>query len=161
MRPLERFAIVLAALALAGCDSADRVPVQGVILKNGVPFTPPEGQSNQVVFIAIDVRADSGKSIGKDEPFAAIVNQSDATFEVPGPDGRGIPPGKYRVSVTQKQRTKHTVDKPKRPGLGLVDRDTDLLGELYGPSNSPLIVEVTRPERLTIDLARPPGAPNP
>lgn len=29
-------------------------------------------------------------------------SSEEATFTVPGPDGRGIPPGKYRVSVTQK-----------------------------------------------------------
>ena len=68
---------------------------------------------------------------------AAALNHADGTSTVPGPDGRGIPPGKYRVSVTQKYRTKHTVNKPKKLGTAPIDRDTDLLGERFSPTGSP------------------------
>lgn len=155
MRALIRAAALGAALVLAGCGSANRVPVRGVLLKGGAPFTPPEGASNQVVLVAMEVQGDDGKSIGADEPFAAVLNQADGSFEVPGPDGRGIPPGKYRVSVTQKYRNKHTVDKPKKPGTALIDRDTDLLGDRFSSKGSPIVVEVPGSGSLVVDLDRP------
>jgi hypothetical protein len=160
MRAIVRALVVVSGFALAGCGSSNRVQVQGVLLRGGSPLRPPEGASNQVVFVAMEVKGDSGKSIGANEPFAAVVNEEDGTFEVPGPDGRGIPPGKYRVSVTQKYRTKHTVEKPKMRGAAPIDRDTDLLGDRYGPTSSPIVVEVTTPEKLTIDLDRPTGSPS-
>src|SRR5262245_42455745 len=102
MRAIVRMTVLGMALGLAGCGSSNRIHVQGRLVKGGSPFTPPEGASNQVVFVAVDVKGDSERNIARDEPFAAAVNQEDGTFEVLGPDGTGIPPGKYRVAVTQK-----------------------------------------------------------
>ena len=59
---------------------------------------------------------------------AAALNQADGTFEVPGPDGRGIPPGKYRVSVTQNIGPGTRSTGPRSSGTAPIDRDTDLLG---------------------------------
>jgi hypothetical protein len=160
MRPIVRALAVASGLALVGCGSANRIQVQGVLLKGGSPLTPPEGASNEMVFVAMDVKGDSDKTIGANEPFAAIVND-DGTFNVPGPDGTGIPPGKYRVSITQKYRTKHTIDKPKRPGEATINRDTDLLQDRYSPTTSPLVVEVNTSEKLTLDLDRPTGSAQP
>lgn len=160
MRSLRRATALLAVLALSGCGSSNRVHVEGVLLKGGAAFKPPEGASNQVVFVAMDVQDDSGKSVKSNEPYAAIFHPEDATFEVPGPEGRGIPPGKYRVSVTQKYRTKHTVDQPKKRGEPAINRDTDLLKDRFSPTDSPIIVEVPASEKLTIDLDRPQGSPS-
>src|SRR5262249_32288974 len=104
---------------------------------------------------------DSERSIGANEPFPATVNDEDGTFEVLGPDGRGIPPGKYRVSVTQKYRTKHTIDKPKARGEAPINRDTDLLGDRYSPSGSPLIVEVLDSTQIVVALDRSTASPRP
>jgi hypothetical protein len=160
MRAIVPALVVVCGLAVAGCGSSNRVHVEGVLLKGGSPLTPPEGASNQMVFLAMDVKGDSDKAIGANEPFAAIVNE-DGTFNVPGPDGTGIPAGKYRVSITQKYRTKHTIDKPKRPGELAIDRDTDLLRDRYSATTSPLVVEVTTSEKLTLDLDHPPGSTQP
>jgi hypothetical protein len=160
MRAIVRVLVAVSGLAVAGCGSNNRVQVEGVLLKSGSPLTPPEGASNQMVFVAMDVKGDSDKSIGANEPFAADVND-DGTFNVPGPNGKGIPPGKYRVSVTQKYRTKHTIDNPKKPGAAAINRDTDLLGDRYSPTTSPLVVEVTTSEKLTVDLDRPSGSTKP
>jgi hypothetical protein len=157
MRAIVPALVVVSGLAVVGCGSSNRVRVEGVLLKGGSPLTPPEGATNQMVFVAMEVKGDSDKSIGAKEPFAAIVND-DGTFNVPGPDGTGIPPGKYRVSITQKYRTKHTIDKPKRPGEPTINRDTDLLQDRYSPTASPLVVEVNTSEKLTLDLDRPPGS---
>jgi hypothetical protein len=48
---------------------------------------------------------------------------------VTGPDGQGIPPGKYRVSLTQ-ELTRNAVDKKNenvQRNQKLFDRDTDML----------------------------------
>jgi hypothetical protein len=160
MRPIVLALVVVSGLAVVGCGSNNRVRVEGVLLKGGSPLTPPDGASNQMVFVAMDVKGDSEKAIGANEPFAAILNE-DGTFDVPGPDGTGIPRGKYRVSVTQKYRTKHTIDTPKRSGEASIDRDTDLLRDRYSPTTSPLVVEVTTSEKLTLDLDHPPGSTQP
>ena len=160
MRAIVRVVVVVSGLAMVGCGSGNRVRVEGVLLKGGSPLTPPEGASNQMVFVAMDVKGDSDKTIGANEPFAAVVND-DGTFNVPGPDGTGIPPGKYRVSISQKYRTKHTIDKPKRPGEPTINRDTDLLRDRYSATTSPLVVEVTTSEKLTLDLDHPPGSTQP
>ena len=47
-------------------------------------------------------RIGSGKAVASKEPFHADVNPDDGTFTVPGPEGCGIPPGKYRVSIIRK-----------------------------------------------------------
>jgi hypothetical protein len=160
MRPIVLALVVMSGLAVVGCGSNNRIRVEGVLLKGGSPLTPPDGASNQMVFVAMDVKGDSEKAIGANEPFAAILNE-DGTFDVPGPDGTGIPRGKYRVSVTQKYRTKHTIDTPKRSGEASIDRDTDLLRDRYSPTTSPLVVEVTTSEKLTLDLDHPPGSAQP
>jgi hypothetical protein len=159
MRAIIRGGVVLAVLCVAGCGSGQRIHVQGRLVKGGSPFTPPEGASNQVVFVAVDVKGDSEPNIARDEPFAAAVNQEDGTFEVLGPDGTGIPPGKYRVAVTQKYRTKHDIDVPKKRGEAPVNRDTDLLGERFSPTQSPIIVEVLQSDQIVVDLDQPASAP--
>jgi hypothetical protein len=161
MRTIVRSTVILWSLALVGCGSNPRIQVQGLLVKGGSPLKPPEGASTQVVFIAMDVKGDSERSIGVNEPFAASVNDEDGTFEVLGPDGRGIPPGKYRVSVTQKYRTKHTIDKPKAHGEAPINRDTDLLGDRYSPTGSPLIVEVLSSSQIVVDLDQSTASPKP
>src|SRR5262249_27811671 len=114
MRIMTRILMMFTLPMLIGCGSSNTIWVTGKLLKGGSPFTPPEGRSNQVVLIAMDVKDDAGKTVGNNEPYAAVVNPADATFEVPGPEGRGIPPGKYRISVTQVQRTKRSPPPKKR-----------------------------------------------
>ena len=90
------------------------------------------------------------------EPFAARI-KSEATYEVPGPEGYGIPAGKYRISVIRKPRTgtlKPGEAKgrkaPKAP-----DRDEDFLKNQFGPDSSPIIRTVDSSCHLTIDMDQP------
>ena len=58
-----------------------------------------------------------------------------------GPDGQGIPPGKYRVSLTQ-ELTREAVDKKNENverNQKLFDRDTDMLKGQFG-ENSPIVL---------------------
>ena len=59
-------------LVMIGCDSSNTIWIKGKLLKGGSAFTPPEGRTNQVVLIAMEVANGSGKSIGNNEPFAAM-----------------------------------------------------------------------------------------
>lgn len=159
MRTINRVAASLMMLALPGCGSSNTIWVTGSLLKGGAPFKPPEGRSNQVVLIAMEVKDDSGKGVGANQPYPATVNPDDGTFEVPGPDGRGIYPGKYRISITQTQRTARPAPSKKR-GQKVIDRDTDYLEDRYGPTTSPIVRELKVSQKLEIDLDRPTESPS-
>src|SRR6478735_7126418 len=101
------FAAGLAAVLAAGCGGAadDRIPVGGKLVDGGKEFAfdmtkaklppgasgfPPGANPVQITFIP----AEGGDS------SSAVVNTSGWTFTVPGKDGKGIKPGKYKVAVT-------------------------------------------------------------
>src|SRR5262245_47756039 len=88
-------------LAGAGCGSSHGIPVTGMLLKGGVPYTPPEGQKIAITLYPVEAKDAEGKPLRASEPFQALFSPKDSTFTVAGPDGRGIPAGKYRVAVAQ------------------------------------------------------------
>src|SRR5436309_10643793 len=95
-------AISAASLLLAvGCGDG-KLRTQGRLTKGGKPFVPGDGEAVQVLFVPI--RPD-----GKPPPdyYAAEVDQKTGTFRPSGKDGKGLPPGKYRVAVElmKKRRT--------------------------------------------------------
>jgi hypothetical protein len=147
-------------VAPLGCGrSGNNVWVTGKVLKGGSKYTPPTGQLVYVTFVALEVKDESGKAIMGGEPFTADVDQANATFSVPGRDGYGIPPGKYRIAVTQKM-TRETFDatkpQPKKGWKG-VDRETDTLANRFSLESSPIVREVKTGEELVIDLDKPTG----
>src|SRR5581483_1216377 len=104
-----------AALVAPGCGSSNEVPVSGRLLKGGVPYRPPEGQKVGVTLYAVEVLDARGARVpGGDEPYAAQVRPADGTFVVPGREGRGIPPGSYRVAIVQ-TRTREALNAPDAP----------------------------------------------
>jgi hypothetical protein len=150
------FALLIAPLfALSGCGERDNSNwVTGKLLKGGAKYVPPKGQLVSVTFIGLEIQDSSGKKIQGGEPFSAEVDQENGTFSVPGRDRRGIPPGKYRVAVTQKMTREAFAAANPRPKRG-VDRETDMLADKFGLGTSPIIREVNRAQELTIDLDRP------
>ena len=76
---------------------------------------------------------------------------------VPGPDGHGIPPGQYRISIFQgltregesKVLPDHKGTSRKAPGN---NRETDFFEGLFGPTTSPIVREVTQGAELIVDL---------
>jgi hypothetical protein len=70
-------------------------------------------------------------------PHAAIV-KPDGTFSVPGPSGRGIPAGKYRVEITWQDPFPMGADK---------------LEGKFGKENSPVLVDIPSREDIDIDVA--------
>jgi len=143
-------------LLLSGCGPSDAVWVTLDLKKGGQPYVAPEVQSVQVTFYGIERKTPvAGQQFGH-EPFTAR-HTGEATYELPGPDGYGIPAGKYRISVIQKPKAgtlKPGVAKGKGPPKA-PDRDEDFLKNQFGPDSSPIIRTVERSSHLTIDLDRP------
>jgi hypothetical protein len=72
----------------------------------------------------------------------------------------GVPPGKYRVSVTQ-QLTREAVDKKNQkagPKQKLFDRDTDMLDGKFDERVSPIVCEINKDSTdVVVDLDTPPA----
>jgi hypothetical protein len=161
MRPslkLPVFTLLMASLLThPGCSGSNTVWVTGKLIKAGAGYAPPAGQIVYITFVALEVKDDSGKVLPGGDPFMAEVDQATGTFTVPGKERRGIPPGKYRIAVTQKM-TRETFDAtkppPKKRTKG-VDRETDTLANRFGLENSPIVREVDGSREITIDLDRP------
>jgi hypothetical protein len=119
---------LLCLLAL-GCDASSCIQAKGSILKGGQPYRTKEGQGLRIIFVPLD------PPTGTYDSFAAEYDPDEGSFHVLGKDGKGLPPGKYRVS------------------LQLMSKKEDLWnGQLLG-KKSPFTCEVTTAgDRLAIDL---------
>ncbi len=155
---LRATAVLTLALTMAsGCGGpADRVWVTGKVVKGGARYSPPEDQDLSLTFIPLEHQDAEGKTVKGGDQYAAEVNASESSFEVPGPDRLGIPRGKYRVALTQQlKRAAYDAAREKssgRRGKVPAQRDADMLDGRYGPTSSPIVVEITRAEEVTIDL---------
>jgi hypothetical protein len=132
-----RFAWSLAAVAcllvlLPGCGQSGVSP-EGKLLKNGQPFVPGEGEFVQISFVSVTEGKEGGSYLASFDP-------TDSSFTLS--EDKGIPPGKYRVSVQ------------------LMKKHKDLLQGKYGPTTSPFVVDIqTGKEEIKVDLARAGGEP--
>jgi hypothetical protein len=151
-------AMIIAPLVVSpGCgESTNHVWVTGKLLKGGASYAPPKDQQVYVTLVGLEIQDKSGNTIKSGEPFWAEVDQESGTFFVPGTDGQGIPPGKYRVAVTQKmEREAFNAKKPDPKKRAKLDREADLLANRFGVGTSPIIREVKTRGELVIDLDRP------
>jgi hypothetical protein len=89
----------------------------------------------RVEFVALD---HSGKETGT--PPEGTIADDEGHFDLPGPDGTGLPPGKYRIGVRQWD---------PYPNL-------DQLKGRFDAKTSPIVRDVTGDE-IIIDLAQPNG----
>jgi hypothetical protein len=153
---LSSLILIPLILAVSGCGSSQTIWVQGTVTKSGEKYKVPEGQNLGITFYALEAMTVGDRKIAAGEPFAATYNRQDSTFTVPGPEGSGIPPGKYKISFTQKLNREALTEKNARlkKGQMLFDRDTDLLKGQFG-ENSPIMREIKDASELTIDLDKP------
>jgi hypothetical protein len=86
--------VAVGCVAIAGCGGDARLNAKGRVLRDGQPFTVPADDHVRVTFYQLTPEGTTGKN-----SYAAAFNNADGTFTAVGPDGRGIPPGKYRVCV--------------------------------------------------------------
>jgi hypothetical protein len=147
--------IVLSAVCLAGCGG-DGIWVTGVLQKGGEMYKPPDGRKLALYFYPMDVDA-SGKPAGDVE--MADYDPSNGSFTVPGRDGRGIRPGKYRIAVVETLRREardQLKNEPKQKGLPKrITNDTNFLEGQFGETTSPFVRDLKTSTKLTLDMAKP------
>lgn len=86
--------------AVAGCSRGDgKLNVTGKVVKGGAALAVPEEEYVRVTFFPVTTDGGPPKNT-----YAASYNRSDGTFRATGGDGKGIPPGKYRVAVEHEKR---------------------------------------------------------
>jgi hypothetical protein len=109
---------LIICLLSVGCSSG-YIKAKGRVLKGGVPYTTSEGEGMRIFFVPV------GEIVGtRYDSFAAVYNPKNGSFVVNGKDGRGLPPGKYRI------------------GLQLMKGKDDLLKGRLLTKNTPLTCEV-------------------
>ncbi len=139
---VARAAAALVCVCALGCadksaPAEGRVKPRGRLLDNGLPVKvntanmPPGDPGMKVTFVRIG-SVDAGEAID-----ARIFEATEGSFELIGADGKGIPPGKYRVAVT----------------LG-AEGGADQLKGKFSREKSKIEVEVKEGEDLVIDIAK-------
>jgi hypothetical protein len=126
--------LILAALA-AGCGGPARYQTKVRLVKNGEPFRPAEGELVRVMFVPVP------EGGGRAEDFyVAEPEGTDGVYRAAGKDRKGLPPGKYRVSVE------------------LLRRKKDVLNGAFDAEQSPVVRDVPGAgDEITVDLAKPKG----
>jgi hypothetical protein len=150
--------MILSAAFLAGCGRGDTIWVTGVLQKGGQVYLPPEGRDLALYFYPMK-DGTSGDPAGEFE--MADYNSKDGSFTVPGREGYGIRPGKYRIAVVETLR-RAELEKLKKPGKRtpkqkLFDRDTNFLESTFGEKTSPFVRDLKTSTNLTLDMASPTG----
>jgi len=142
------FAATVILVASTGCRdrgpraAEGKVIPKGRVLKNGLPIKagesgktnlPPGDPGLQVIFVKLG-GADAGT-----EYNARVIPEPAGSFELIGAEGKGIPPGRYRIMII----------------LAPYGSDDEFKGK-YGRQNSKIEVEVKEGEDVVIDLANYP-----
>src|SRR5262249_45096027 len=121
------------ALLLAGCGKP-MLKTKGRVVKGGAPFLPGQGEFVRVTFVPVV----EGSRPARDF-FVAEVDPSTSNFHVSGKDGRGMPPGKYRVAIE------------------LDHKRSDLLKGKFDAEKSPFVFDIdSRTKEIVVDLDDPP-----
>jgi hypothetical protein len=110
------------AVLTAGCGDG-KMNTTGQVVKGGQPFTVPEDDFVRVSFVPYFDPDGRPKT-----SYIAAYDNSKGTFRAVGPDLRGIPRGKYIVSVTHERNKKDlfngAYDLPNRPFVFDIDPST-------------------------------------
>jgi hypothetical protein len=149
---------IIAFVCLAGCGNGNNIWVSGVLLKGGEMYKPPDGHKLALYFCPMKDET-SGKPPGDVE--LANYDPRDGSFTVPGREGTGIAPGKYRIAIVETLR-REELDKVKvkkasrsKRGSTRITDDTNLLEGSFGEQTSPFVQDLTTSTKLTLDMATP------
>jgi hypothetical protein len=125
--------LVGAALAVSGCGPT-MYQTKSRLLKDGVAPKVTEDTTVRIAFVPM---TEGGPPM---DFYAATYNAGDGTFQVAGKDGRGVPPGKYRVTV-EFQNAKRK----------------DMLNGAFNAVKSPFVFVIdSSTKELVLDLDKPP-----
>jgi hypothetical protein len=120
-------------LAVTGCGRGPKgVTVTGQVLYNGKPI---QVQPREEIQVAFSLEAPAGQ---QPPGTLATVKPEDGSFTISGLDGKGIPPGRYRVTVSSQ----------------LYQQSQDRFEPLFDPKLPPLMVDVgpEKGQRVIIDV---------
>jgi len=125
--------VALSVLFLAGCRGDGRLNVKGRIVKGGAPYTVSEDDTVRVTFFPVTPDGSPPKNT-----YIAAFDPTKGTFRAVGPDGKGVPPGKYRIAVEhqgkRREGPKVAFDGDRSPFVFDVDSSTkELLIDLDQP----------------------------
>jgi hypothetical protein len=128
--------VLLAACTLIPACSKGPPPilVKGTVLNNGQPL---KIDSNGSMTLMFDRVVEKGET---PERFSTRVVQDSGAFEITGKDGKGVPPGKYKIGLV--------VMLPKPTA------ESEHWNQAFSGGKSPIMRDITSPEPLTIDLAK-------
>ena len=150
--------MVLGAALLPGCGSRDTIWVTGVLQKGGQSYEPPAGRKLALYFYPM---TDGASSDPSGDVEMADYNSKDGSFTVPGREGHGIRPGKYRIVVVESLRreTRDELKKSAKPKRGQqrIDNDTNFLDSTFGEKTSPFVRDLRSSTNLMLDMASPTG----
>lgn len=129
---------VLAGLACGCSSSAKVVLAKGQLVSKGQPY---RGNPKGSVTIVFTPETDGGENFST---YPATFQRDDATFTVPGTDGRGIPEGKYRIAINQ---------------LAIpMPAEITRMNEQFSTQKTGIVREVkSADETIVIDLGKPGG----
>jgi hypothetical protein len=85
-----RFVLVSAAIILPGCAGKGGVKIEGKLTKDGGSVQVKQGE---ILHLSLHSKVAGGVPA----IYPAKLNPADGSFVVEGPDGKGIPPGTYKV----------------------------------------------------------------
>jgi hypothetical protein len=107
---------------------------RGRVLQGGQPLVAKDGETLEVMFVPIPA---DGKP--PTDFYYAEVDQTTGTFRPAGKNGKGMPPGKYRVAVE------------------LMKKKKDQFGGKFDAEKSPFVFDVdAKTPEIVIDLDHPP-----
>ena len=123
------FGLALCVVML-GCGGSSLVKPKGRVIKGGAPFQTGDGEALRIILAPAE-----GVEGSAYDSYPALYSPDDATFQVIGKDGKGMPPGKYRV------------------GLELIKKKEDLFKGILRGRRSPFTCEVTSSSgEIVVDL---------
>jgi hypothetical protein len=126
---------LLAALLLAGCGRG-LVQPKGRVLKDGAPLALKEQEYVNIFFVPVVAQGEKHPG----DVYAARYNDADGAFQATGKDGKGLPPGKYKITVEHLRKKR------------------DLLNGAFGADKTPFVRDIdSRTGEIVLDLARPNG----
>ena len=131
---------LLCSFAL-GCGGPGEkvVAVEGRVTNAGQPL-PVAGREMGLGMVRVEFYRIGEDGQQTSDPETAGVDK-DGYFRVRGPDGNGIPPGKYRIAVRQWDPFP----------------DTDRLEGKFDENNSPIVREIATRAEIIIDVSKPEG----
>ena len=152
--------MVMSVVCLAGCGSGNNIWVTGMLQKGGEMYKPPDTHKLALYFCPMPGEASATRA---GDVEMADYDPRDGSFTVPGREGNGIPPGKYRIAVVETIRREaldklKEASKPKKRGQQTPIRDdTNLLEASFGEKTSHFVRDLTTSNKLTLDMSIPNG----